>query len=129
MAREKASKDASSDILKKLFEERGLSRATVAAMAGIKRATLQQQLAKGVPRQRLRLVMETVVDAPVWSSPDEFIRRKALKLRLAFDPHTVRAEQLRRQIPGLKIKGWKGKWRRQQLIELLEQKFLAAKSK
>ena len=118
-----AAKKARPD-LNLIFKRRGLSRAAVASRAGIKRTTLRQQLAKGFPRQRLRLVMEAIADVPIWSAENDFLRRKALRLRLHFDPYTVPANQLRRQIPGLQLKGWRGKWKRSQIIELLERKFL-----
>ena len=109
-----------------IFKSRGLSRSVVASRAGIKRSTLREQLAKGFPRHRLRLVIETVTDTPIWNTEQGFIRRKALTARLGFDPWTIPAQQLRRLIPGLQIKGWRGRWKREQLIELLEQKFLTA---
>ena len=75
----------------------------------------------------MRLVIEKVTDAPIWSEEHEFIKRKALTARLGFDPWLVPAQQLRRLIPGLKLKGWKGRWKRAEVIELLEQKFLTGK--
>lgn len=101
-----------------------MSRREVAARVGIRLKTLREQLAKGFPRRRLRLVMETALDAPIWSGDAEFIRRKALRARLHFDPWTISAEQLRRQMTSLKIKAWGGRWKRRELIELLEQQFL-----
>lgn len=113
--------------LKRFFQERGLSRREVAARAGIRLKTLREQLAKGFPRRRLRLVMETALDAPIWTDEAEFIRRKALRARLHFDPWTIRAEELRRQMSRLEIKGWRDKRKRRELIELLEQQLLNKK--
>jgi len=110
--------------LKRMFKERGLSRREVAARAGIRLSTLRVHLSMGFPRRRLRLVMETALDASIWTSEQEFIRRKALRARLHFDPWTIRAEELRRQMSRLEIKGWRDKRKRRELIELLEQQLL-----
>jgi hypothetical protein len=115
-----APKSAETDALKLLLQERQGSIDSLAAAAGVKAVTLRKQISANFPRRRLRLVLEAVLDTPIWSAQKDFVRRKYLKARLDFDPFTIPVRQLRQYVGGLKISERSQNRTRQKLVRLLE---------
>ena len=108
--------------------QRSLTVEKLAADCGVKRITLLNQIAKSFPSLRLRLVVEKVLNEPIWSSPDEFENRKQLAARCGFNPFLLTAPTLRNHMARMKLRGRSKARRKDALIELLQQHFTTTKS-
>jgi hypothetical protein len=99
--------------------QRSLTVEKLASDCGVKPITLSNQIAKNFPSRRLRLIVETVLNLPIWSSAAEFESRRLLISRCGFNPFTLTTTELQQRVAGFKIR-WRSKNKtRSALIDLL----------
>ena len=111
------------DALKIKMIERALTVDSLAAACGVKSITLSNQIAKSFPSRRLRLMVEKVLNLPLWSSQAEFAGRNELVRRCGFDPFAMNETQLRHRVSALKLRGRSRNRRKAGLIVLLQNHF------
>jgi len=104
---------------------RNLGIAALAEACGVSSTSLSDQFSKDFPSRRLRLVIETVIGMPIWSSREEFDARQALAQRCGFDPFTVPESKVRKYAAGLRVHGLRSHRRKASLISLLQRHFAA----
>ena len=116
-------KTAETDRLRICMIQRALTVKKLAAACDVKRITLSNQVAKNFPSLRLRLVVESVLKVPIWSSAADFVRRQQLISSCGFDPFLLPLVDLQQHVAGFKIRGRGKDHRRLALIGLLEKHF------
>jgi len=103
--------------------ERELTAQRLAIVCGVKKTTMSNQIAKNFPSLRLRLIVESVLNLPIWSSQAEFDKQRQLTSRCGFNPFVLTAPELRQRIRGLKLRGRSKAKRKDDLIGLMQQHF------
>jgi hypothetical protein len=117
-------KATQTDALKICMIQRGLTVESLALAGGVKQITISNQIAKSFPSRRLRLVMEGVLNLPIWSNMAAFESRQQLASRCGFDPFVLTAWELQQRSAALKIRGRSKSRCRAALIGLIEKHFI-----
>jgi hypothetical protein len=87
------------------------------------RSTISNQIAKNFPSRRLRLLVESVLEQPIWSTWTDFEARQRLARNCGFDPFTATMPQLKFAASALKLRGRSRDRHKAKLIALLELHF------
>jgi hypothetical protein len=109
--------------LKILMIQRAVTAEQLADRCGVKKITIYDQTAKNFPSRRLRLLVESALDQPFWSSPVDFAARRQLAATWGFDPFTVPAARLREFAAELKLRGRSAARRRSDLTAMIQEHF------
>jgi len=102
---------------------RNLRMDALAAACGVTRPSLSSQFTANFPSRRMRLVVETVMGMPFWSSREEFGARQTLAQHCGFDPFTVPAAKVREYAARLKVRGMRYNRSKPKLIAMLQRHF------
>jgi hypothetical protein len=112
-------KTAETDALKIALLSRGISVSGLADSVGLKTVTIQNEFSKNFPSRRLRMLVESVLGIPIWTSGADFERRRSLTKKLGFNPFTTSMSGLRQEARRRKLPGRSLSKSREDLIHLL----------